>query len=177
MESKKFMYNPNAKGNVFRKSGRASISKGIHYANYDGKLEIINVERNSNLFVQKLTEKGMKFRKDTHYKYLITTNATSHTAFSTDKGYNEFLKNHKLKEDKKSMTENEYGKYFPLIGTEERVYMAGTYKQLDEFGEKKKLKPIAVLDNGDYTRGYVEDNKVYLLNPNYPRKILKYRWE
>ena len=164
---------------TFRSRGRANISKP-YYSNYKGELEKINSWDNPNrtLYVTKLSENYLKSKNESNpYKYIITADAQSHTAFHTDKGYKNYLKNYGLKEDKSNINKGNFGESYKLKGYDERIYFKGTAKQLDDFGKSKNYKPIAVLDNGTYTRGYSDGDKVYLLNTNYPRKELKYRWE
>jgi len=134
-------------------------------------LKILNREVNKNLHVSKL-KKG---QRGGEYKYLITSGATSHAAFRTKAGYNQYKKERGLKELKTGYDPKRFTK---LKGKYEKISMGGTQKELDLKAKKEKLKPIKVLSNGQYIRGYLKKgkagSKIYYMNPNYKPRKLKY---
>ena len=138
------------------------------------KLQIIHRERTKSLRVYKMP-KGK--RAGIGYKYLVTSfGGTSHTAFRTKKGFDNYIKSHGLRVAKKSGWTGDH----KIIGTEINTYYKGTQKQLDALAKKKGWKPTAVLENGEYVRGYIKTNKrgkkeVVCMNVNYKPRKLKYR--
>lgn len=123
-------------------------------------------------------EKDKQRLRDNHYKFLITSGATSHTAFHTQKELKRWMSDAGIKQ----------GKVLPhlhnskkLIGTYQEVSLAGNQKQFNEFGKKNRLRSSKVLDNGEYTKAFIEKgkggNRIYYLNPNYPRKKYEYKHE
>jgi len=139
-----------------------------HYGFQDeNKLKVLHVEELSNLYLFVLKDPSNE--KHQGYKYLISTGATSYTAFYTENGFKRYLKRTGLK--KQLVEKRENGNSYKLIGSYQRITMSGNWKLLNEFGRKKGLTRTKVLDNGDYTTGYYGNGKIYLINPNYPRTI------
>ena len=122
----------------------------------------------------------IKEPKNNEYKYLITTGATSWSAFHTKAGFNKWLKDTGVKIDKSTTDSNEQAEFSAIKGSYERISMRGNKKSFDAFGKKNNFKQTKVLSNGDYTKGFVEKgkdgNKIYYLNPNDDRKIYKHKW-
>ncbi|MCK4648053.1 hypothetical protein KAT51_00875 [bacterium] len=119
--------------------------------------------RNLSLIVRKNPMGG-------EYKYLIQGYAMQgHSAFHTRKGLNRFLKITGLKVGKTKTFNNPKAMGYKLIGSYERISVAGHQKLLDEFGKKNGLRPEKILDNGTYTKGWYGKGKVYVMNPNYTR--------
>ena len=130
-------------------------------------LKPLMVEKYDNISLFVIDEPSNE--KHGGYKYLITSGATSHTAFHTENGFKRYLARTGLKS--KFISRNSNGTSHRLIGSYERITMAGNYKLLNEFGKKNGLTRTKLLDNGDYTTGYYGNGKIYLLNTNYPRTI------
>lgn len=134
----------------------------------DNKLKILNIENVTNLYLSVIN--NPEPNKHGGYKYLITSGATSHTAFYTENGLKRYLKRTGLK--RKFVSKNSYGKYYKLIGSYQRISMSGNWKLLNEFGRKKGYTRTKILSNGDYTTAWYDgEGKIYYLNPNYPRTI------
>lgn len=136
-----------------------------------GKLKILNREKYSDLHMVELHDPKDR-EKHGGYKYLITHRAISHHAFRRDDGLNRFLRRTGLK--KVLREKGEKINTYRLEGTYEEISMAGTAKQLDSFGRKRKMTPTKILSNAQYTRAYYKNGKIYYLNVNYPRREFDY---
>ena len=136
---------------------------------------VLNKKINSGQFLSTIQKKEDRERHG-GYKHLIySKNMNSQIAFYTDRGLKNWMNDRGLKKGEKGWGNSSWN----LKGKYEEVSLAGNKYLLDKFGKSKKLKPIAVLNNGGYTRGYVKKDKnkaiIYYLNPNYDRIKLKYR--
>lgn len=136
-----------------------------------GKLKILNRQKYSDLHMVELHDPKDR-EKHGGYKYLITHRAISHTAYNTDSGLKKFLGRTGLK--KVLREKSEKINTYRLEGTYEKISMAGTAKQLDDFGRKRKMTPTKIMDNAQYTRAYYKNGKIYYLNVNYPRREFDY---
>ncbi len=150
--------------------GGFRLSKKYYGSEDFNKLKILMVNEIDNLALFEVENPT----SDRHggYKYLITTGATSYTAFHTENGLKRYLKRTGLR--KELISENSNSKYFRLIGSYKRISMSGNYKLLNEFGRRKGLTRTKILSNGDYTTAWYGNGKIYYLNPNYPRTIYNY---
>lgn len=109
--------------------------------------------------------------KHGNYKYLIQSSCTAHSAFHTKKGVKRWLSERGLRIGKK------LGWNYPvynLIGSyAKNSMMIDPVLFYSLFYGKT---PIPVLDNGDYTEGFISDDDgiriINLLNPNCKRKII-----
>lgn len=139
-----------------------------------GTMNVLMTERYCDLGLVRLWDKE-DIKKHGGYIYLITAGATAHTAFRTEGGLERFLKITGLR--KKFVRKGERIDIYVLEGCYERISLAGTAKELDEFGKREGLKETKILSNAEYTKAFYGGGKIYYLNPNYPRKIYPYFYE
>ena len=102
----------------------------------------------------------------------------SNTAFHTKKGFNKWLKDTGIKVGE---TVKHLHNTKELEGIYEEISLGGNKEKLDEFCDKNNLRSSKVLSNADFTKSCIQKgkkgNKLFYLNPNYPRKIYKYKHE
>jgi len=139
-------------------------------------LKVIHRDNVGSLRVYRMP-KGQ--RAGVGYKYLVTAfGGTSHTAFHTKKGFDDYIKTYGLKVGKQETGFGGKGSGHKIYGVEKNEVYAGTQKQLDALAKRNHWKPTKVMDNGRYVRGYIKKTKrgnvVVYMNPNYKPRELKY---
>lgn len=140
------------------------------------KMKILMKETYSSLHLIKLKTKEAIEKYGGGYKYLVQDSyARGVIAFHTEKGLLRYLRITGLK--MKLTTRGEDTDTYNLVGSYEKISMAGTAKELNDFGRKKKLRGTKILSKGEYTKAWYRNGKIYYLNPNYPREIFPYRTE
>jgi len=137
------------------------------------KLKPMRTEEYDELHVAVLTPEQQEQMK-TPYKYLIKDGALSHSAFRTKKGFNRWMRERGLSLGYQYRAGQ--GESYQINGSYKRTSFKGNQCQLDKLAKEEGYPKIAVLSNGEYVRGYVRNgNEVLYMNPNYPRRKLKYR--
>lgn len=137
----------------------------------DLRLKPLNTETYKELHVT-IIGKEERERLRTPYRYLVKVGAVSHTGFRTKQGFDKWMQERGLSLGRRFSMGNSH----VINGSYKKTSYRGTQNQLDKVAKGKKYKPIAVLSNGEYVRGYVKGgNEVLYINPNYPRRTLKYR--
>ena len=113
------------------------------------------------------------------YWYLITQNATSHTAFATKKGFLRWLNERNL-----TLTAPLTAEGVPSSQKIEGGYFRSTWLDVKAFALLEQLTPecdkTKVMDNGYYTLGLLTRDvngivTVNLLNPNCERIVFPYK--
>jgi hypothetical protein len=155
----------------------ARMRRSVQRANLrdkKGLLKRLNREHYDKLGLWEQTDK--KKLAEGEYRFLITNGSMSHIAFRTQAGLDKWLRDTGVKIGAKG-----WGSNYPIKGSYTIISMSGNKEKLDAFGREHHLLPSSILDNGEYTRAYIQEGKhgntIYHLNCNYPREVLPYKHE
>jgi hypothetical protein len=106
------------------------------------------------------------------YWYTVTSGATAHTAFATRAGLDRWLRERNLTLAAELPAQGEWGSA-AIVGT----YRQCSHMDTDEFDAVRPLIATAVLSNGDYTLGLIDEDvdgvrTVHYLNPNVKTRLV-----
>jgi hypothetical protein len=106
------------------------------------------------------------------YWYTVTSGATAHTAFATRTGLGRWLRERNLTLGGELPAQRERGST-AIVGT----YRQWSHMDTHEFDAVRPLIATAVLSNGDYTLGLIDEDDggvrtVHYLNPNVRTRLV-----